>query len=147
VPENAAAPHRAAALAAGLPANLVDELLRFPGRVEWSDVPPLYAGATLLAFPSLYEGFGLPVVEAQSLGVPVVASNAASIPEVAGGAAELFDPRDPEDAERALLAVLNDPDRQAELAELGRRNAHRFSWRATAEVVAGVYREVLADAR
>jgi glycosyltransferase involved in cell wall biosynthesis len=117
----------AAAARAGLGAAL-----RTLGHVPRADLPGLYAGAACLVFPSLFEGFGIPLVEAMLAGCPIVAADATSIPEVAGDAARLFDPLDPADAARALADVVGRPDRARELVDRGRRRARLFSRGATA---------------
>ena len=93
----------------------------------------LYRHAAVFAFPSLFEGFGLPVLEAMAAGVPVVSSNAASLPEVYGDAALEFDPRDEGAMADAIRRVLEDDALARDLVERGRRNVARFSWRRTAE--------------
>ena len=104
----------------------------------------LYHAATVFVFPSLYEGFGLPVLEAMACGTPVVASNLSSIPEVAGDAAELADPREEDAFAQALTYVLTSSERRRALAEAGLRRAHQFSWQRTAQMTLEVYREVVA---
>lgn len=98
-----------------------------------------YARAQLFVSPSLYEGFGLPPLEALSLSCPVLASNSASVPEVCGDAAIYFDPRQPGDLERGLRDALNDPDRQRRIT-LGLATAARYSWQTNAEKTLEVYR-------
>jgi glycosyltransferase involved in cell wall biosynthesis len=105
------------------------------GRLPDDEVAWLLQRATALVFPSFYEGFGLPILEAQSEGCPVIASNAASLPEVAGEGAVFFDPRDPE-AALPLYEHLRDREARARLVERGRRNLERFSWEASAAVLA-----------
>jgi glycosyltransferase involved in cell wall biosynthesis len=107
------------------------------GYVEQAELPGLYAGADAFVYPSLYEGFGIPVLEAMAAGVPVVASDRASIPEIAGGAASLFDAEKPEMLCQALLKVLRDPGTRETLIERGRRRAQDFSWRRSAEELLG----------
>src|SRR5690606_14622667 len=91
------------------------ERVRFAGFVEDGDLPALYSGAQVFAFPALYEGFGLPPLEAMACGVPVVASNASSIPEVLGGAGLLVDPLSVDDLAGALDRALGDETLRAEL--------------------------------
>jgi len=119
-------------------------LLRFPGRVG-SELPYLYAGAMALVQPSLAEGFGLPVVEAQSVGTPVLVSLASSIPEVAGAEGGLyFDPRLEASLQSAVLRLEGGPDLRASLRAAGQANAARFSWRETANQLLDIYKELAA---
>ncbi|HEY75169.1 MAG TPA: glycosyltransferase family 4 protein [Thermoflexia bacterium] len=119
----------------------------FPGYVPDEDLPAVYAGAQALVFPSLYEGFGLPVLEAMACGTPVLASRGSSIPEVGGEAALYFDPLDTEEMTEAILRLLRDPVLREEMRERGFVQARRFSWsKAAAETVA-VYRAVLGGSR
>jgi glycosyltransferase involved in cell wall biosynthesis len=142
-----------------VPANstpLGEELLRragelgirdavvFPGWVSDGDLEGLYRLAACFAFPSLHEGFGLPVLEAMRRGVPVVCSTAAPMPEVAGDAAVYFDPRSREDLTDAVSRVLTDPELAADLAERGARRAAGFTWAATAESTLASYERALA---
>lgn len=121
----------------------VAERIRFSGRIDDDTLRALYAGATALAFPSRYEGFGLPPLEAMSFGTPVVTSTAASLPEVVGDAAMLVEPGDVEGLAAALAGVLTDDTLAGRLAAAGRQRAVGFSWRRTATATAAVYREVL----
>ena len=114
----------------------------FPGFVPDDDLPALYSAADLFAFPSLYEGFGLPVLEAMACGVPVVTSNTSSLPEVAGEAALLVDPKSVEALVAAMRRVLDDTALQAEMRARGLKRANRFTWEETARRTAEVYREV-----
>ena len=120
--------------------------VRFIGRVAEADLPLLYAGATLVALPSLYEGFGLPAVEAMAMGVPVVAAAAGSLPEVVGEAGLLVPPDDLAGWSAALRRVVRDPALRAELGARGREHvtAHHRLERSGAETLA-VYREALAS--
>ena len=102
--------------------------------------------ASLLAYPSLYEGFGLPALEAMATGTPVVASTAASIPEVVGQAGVLVDPSDVRAWYEALVAVLGSPSRAAQMREAGLARAATFTWRRTAIATREVYRELAAAA-
>jgi glycosyltransferase involved in cell wall biosynthesis len=120
--------------------------VRWLGYVPAEDLPLLYAGARLLVYPSIYEGFGLPVLEAMASAVPVVTSNRASLPEVAGDAAIMVDPND-RDALRDAIARLAQDDAYArERAALGIAQARRFSWEKCAQETIAVYREVLRRA-
>ena len=107
--------------------------VRFIGFVPDEDMPALYSGAELFLFVTLYEGFGVPVVEAQRCGVPVVTSNTSSLPEVAGDGAVLADPYDVESMAEAMQSVLEDRALAAELVGKGYENAKRFSWARSAE--------------
>jgi glycosyltransferase involved in cell wall biosynthesis len=122
------------AIAAGIGDRVV-----FPGSIRQDDLPALYANADLFVFPSLYEGFGLPVLEAMACGAPVACSRTTSLPEVAGGAAALFDPEDPRDIAAVLGALIADPELRADLRARGRRRAGAATWRACAELTAAAY--------
>jgi glycosyltransferase involved in cell wall biosynthesis len=122
------------------------ERVRRTGRIPRADVLSLVAGAAALTYPSRYEGFGLPVLEAMAYGTPVVASATTALPEVVGDAGQLVDPDDIEGWSGAMLAVLSDRE-QARLAEAGRRRAARLSWAAAAAAVADAHRDVVAAQR
>lgn len=104
----------------------------------------LYRGASLFVYPSLYEGFGIPPLEAMSFGCPVVSSNASSLPEVVGDAAELFDPGSPPGLLAAIERVLSDSAYRETLVERGYARTRLFSWKRCAEQTLGVYEKVLA---
>lgn len=116
--------------------------VRVLGQVDEEDLVALYGAAVLFAYPSIAEGFGLPVVEAMACGTPVLTSDLSSLPEVAGDAARLVDPFDVEALRTALLALLEDPEARADLARRGRRRAERFTWRQTATRILALYREL-----
>jgi glycosyltransferase involved in cell wall biosynthesis len=113
------------------------------GQVTDPELWALYSGAALFAFPSLHEGFGLPVLEAMASGTPVVASDIPALREVAGTAALLLPVGDAGAWAGAIEALLADGGRRAEMAEQGRRRAEQFSWAATAAATLEVYRELL----
>ncbi len=116
--------------------------IRRVGRVSDATITWLYRHAAVLVFPSLYEGFGLPVVEAQRCGCPVVASNRASLPEITGESALLVDPTDTDQLAQQVVELLADPPRLAELATRGRANAARFRWDASASRLAQTLTEL-----
>jgi len=100
----------------------------FPGYIADADLPALFSGALGFIFPSLYEGFGIPVLEAGACGVPVITSNTSSLPEVAGDAALLVDPHDVEAIAEAMYRLVTDEALRTELARRGLENVQRFSW-------------------
>jgi glycosyltransferase involved in cell wall biosynthesis len=102
----------------------------------------LYCGAAALVYPSMYEGFGIPPLEAMSLGCPVICSNTSSIPEVVGEAGEYFDPVDTESMRDALEKVLQSKSRSEQLVELGHARCRTFSWQRSAQETATVYRRL-----
>jgi glycosyltransferase involved in cell wall biosynthesis len=117
--------------------------VHFLGFVPEDELPLWYNAARLFVFPSLYEGFGLPVLEAMACGAPVITSTASSLPEVAGQAAVLIPPQDTQRLAEEMERVLNDPQRQMEMRAAGRIQASRFSWRAmTDQTVASYERAV-----
>jgi glycosyltransferase involved in cell wall biosynthesis len=109
------------------------------GYVPAGDLPGLYTGAKIFFFPSLYEGFGNPVLESMACGTPVITSNLASLPEVAGDAALLVDPYDTEALASSLVKLLEDSSLRNELKERGLKQAENFSWRKAAEEMLRVY--------
>lgn len=121
--------------------SAVRERIRFAGYVAEPDLPALYGGADVFAYPSLDEGYGLPPLEAMACGTAVLSSRAGSLPEVLGDAAELVDPRDEAALEAALRGLLADPRRRERLARAGTAQAARHRWRRVAEETLAVYRE------
>lgn len=115
----------------------------FTGYLSEADLDTVLTAATCLVFPSIYEGFGLPVLDAMAVGIPVVCSRAASLPEVAGDAALYFDPYSPEDIAARMSQVVSDPDLRDRLRHAGFENVKRFSWQKTARETLRVYREIL----
>jgi glycosyltransferase involved in cell wall biosynthesis len=117
---------------------LTNEVI-FTGFVDDEDLPHLYRGAQLFVFPSLYEGFGLPILEAMASGVPVVTSNTASMPEVAGDAAILVNPHKPQALAEAMARVLAEAHLRQELTQKGLARARCFTWERTAQRTLEVY--------
>ena len=117
------------------------------GHVPSADLPALMAGAEVFCFPSLAEGFGLPVLEAMAAGAPVVTSAGTACAEVAGGAAVLVDPLDADSVAGGLAEVLDDPDRAAALRAAGRARAATFTWEAAAAATVSAYTDAVAAAR
>ncbi len=121
------------------------EDISFIGFVDGSDLPSLYCAADLFVFPSLYEGFGMPILEAMACGTPVLCSNVSSMPEVAGDAALLFDPHDEDDICRSMEKILVDDDLRREFVQKGLARSALFSWssaaRTTLDVINQVYKE------
>ena len=120
----------------------IGERVVFTGWVPEEDKPALYAGARALVFPSLYEGFGLPPLEALACGTPVIASNRGSLPEIVGDGGLLLEPDDVEGLTEAMEKLLADDDLQTDLQQKGLAHAARFSWEKTARETLAVYREI-----
>jgi glycosyltransferase involved in cell wall biosynthesis len=119
----------------------VSDRVIMPGRVRGEDLSALYSLATAFVFPSLYEGFGLPPLEAMQCGTPVVSSKTSSLPEVVGDSGLLVDPYRIEDIAEALVGVGTDAGLRQELRERGLKRARQFSWRRCAQETLEVYRE------
>jgi alpha-1,3-rhamnosyl/mannosyltransferase len=113
------------------------------GVVDDQDMPGLFAGADAFLYPTLYEGFGLPVVEAMACGVPALTSSTSALQEVAGGHALLVDPMDVDAIAAGIVTLATDAGKRAELAKLGLARAADFSWDKAAEATLGVYAAVL----
>jgi glycosyltransferase involved in cell wall biosynthesis len=103
----------------------------------------LYSGATLFICPSLYEGFGIPIIEAMASGCPVVASNVSSIPEAVGDAGLLFNPKDQNDLIRQIEKIITDKSNALSLAEKGKARAKKFSWDNMADTIYKGYQKLL----
>ena len=119
--------------------NALGNDLLFTGYVAERDLPGLYSGAICFVYPSYFEGFGLPVVEAMQCGVPVIAGNRTSLPEVVGEAGLLFDPFDTQALVKALTQVIDDSEYRAVLRSKGFERARNFNWKTTAQLTLGVY--------
>lgn len=124
--------------------GLTDQV-RFVGYVPDEELPYWYNAAEVLVFPSLYEGFGMPMVEAMACGTPVIAANTSSLPEAAGGAALLFAPHDRQTLAEHLTAVLQNPTLAATLATKGLQQAKQFSWAKAGQETADIYQNLLVN--
>jgi glycosyltransferase involved in cell wall biosynthesis len=114
--------------------------------VSDADLPALYSGARLFVFPSLYEGFGLPVLEAMACGAPVACSNTSSLPEVLGEAGVSFDPLDVQSIGDAIARVIDNRSLKLSLRERGLQRAAQLTWERTAQQTLGVYQSILTSA-
>src|SRR2546423_13280784 len=122
----------------------IEDDVRLLGWVREEEIEALYAASALFVFPSYYEGFGLPVLEAMQRGVPVACSNHTSLPEVAGGAALMFDPDRPDEIAAAMERLLSDGDEADRLRAAGYERARRFTWDETARLTAESYERALS---
>jgi glycosyltransferase involved in cell wall biosynthesis len=116
------------------------------GFVNEEDLPVLYSAATVYVCPSLYEGFGMPVLEAMACGTPTVVSDRPALPEVTNGAAVLADPEDPVEFGQAILSLLEDSKSRAEFSQKGADRVRQFSWRRTVGETVAAYRSALTAA-
>jgi glycosyltransferase involved in cell wall biosynthesis len=119
--------------------GLQDQIIHLP-YIEYEDMPALYAAADCTVFPSLHEGFGLPILESMAAGTPVITSTVYSMPEVAGGAALLVDPTDTELIKKEMHRLLTDESLRSDLVHKGKDNARAYSWTKMAEETAKVYK-------
>lgn len=118
------------------------ENVHFTGFVADEDLAALYSGAEAFVFPSLYEGFGLPVLEAMQCGCPVIASNSSSIPEIAGDAAVLVDPYDGDSMTEAITRVFHSPSLRDQMSERGIKQAEKYSWSKRAKNMVDIYDKI-----
>jgi glycosyltransferase involved in cell wall biosynthesis len=125
----------------------LEENVHFVGHVPENDLPAIIKGADLLVYPSLYEGFGLPPLEAMACGTPVVASNTSSLPEVVGDAGVLVEPEDVASIAAGIALVLNDAKLRTQLSARGLIRAQEFTWERAAWATLEVYSQVLQEAR
>lgn len=119
------------------------ERVHFTGFADDRDIPALYSAATLTAYPSLYEGFGFPIVESMACGTPVITSNVSSMPEVAGNAAILVNPYDVDALSDGIRVLLTDTSLRATLIERGLQQASRFTWQKAALELKEIYQRVM----
>lgn len=117
----------------------IDDKVLFPGFIALDDLPYLYNASELFIYPSFYEGFGLPPIEAMACGVPVIASDTTSIPEIAGDSARLIDPQNTSDMAEAMLNVLQDENLRNDLIQKGLKRSRQLSWKNTARQMLNVY--------
>jgi len=125
----------------------MERFVRILGFVDDAHLPSLYRGAQVMALPSLYEGFGFPVLEAMACGTPVVTSNRSSLPEVADDAALLVNPTDTDDITQAILRLLEDSQLRHTLMERGYHQAQRFTWAESARQLRHIYDRVLSKSK
>lgn len=123
----------------------IGDRVRFPGFIGDADLPALYSAATVFAYPSLYEGFGLPILESMSCGTPVIASDRSSLPEVTGDAGLQADPLDVPAWTAGMEQLLTDTALRTDLIAKGRRQAKRFRWEEAAVQLLTVYERLLRD--
>jgi len=116
----------------------------FPGFIPEDELPLWYNAADVFVYPSLYEGFGLPPLEAMACGTPVIVSDVSSLPEVVGDAALLVDPHKPDEWAAALSLLCRDVDLRTDLVSRGLERAQEFSWTRMARETIQVYRDVLS---
>ena len=122
----------------------IEEDVHFTGFASDSDLPALYSGASLFVFPSIYEGFGFPPLEAMACGTPVITSNTSSLPEVIGNAGIMVNPYKTEEIAEAMYKLLSDENIQNEMRRKGIERAKQFSWEETAKQTLYVYEEVFS---
>lgn len=125
----------------------LSQLVRFLEFVPLSELPYLYQLAEVFVFPSLYEGFGLPPLEALASGTPVACSSASSLPEIVGDSAILFDPHDPQDIAASIIRILSSSDLKEDLRKKGRSRAKSFCWKVCAEKTLKLYYQIDAENR
>ncbi len=125
----------------------LESKIHFPGYVSDEELPLWYAAADLLVFPSKYEGFGMPIVEAMGCGTPVIASNASAMPEAIGDAGLLFDPQNSAELAKSISSLLENDVQMAKMREAGFLQAKKFSWEVAGEQTAAVYVDLIKGLR
>ncbi|MBT3349052.1 glycosyltransferase family 4 protein [bacterium] len=121
----------------------LEKSVKFVGLVDFADLQKLYSAAAVYVFPSFYEGFGLPPLEAMAAGTPVAASNSSAIPEVCGDAALFFNPKNTEEMAAKISEILENPKLAADLVARGAERVKKFSWDFSADATLKIYREVV----
>lgn len=121
------------------------EKVIFTGYVEQKDSPLLMSGAIAFVFPSLYEGFGMPPLEAMACGTPVITSKTTSLPEVVGDVGILIDPEDIEELSDAMEQMMDNEELREKLKKAGQKRAAKFTWKKSAEILMDVYRSALGE--
>jgi glycosyltransferase involved in cell wall biosynthesis len=121
----------------------IGDKVRLLGHVAHEALPAIYQGAALFLYPTLYEGFGLPVIEAMASGVPVITSNTSALKEIAEGYAHVVDPLDLDGIAKAIAHLMGNPEARAQLTALGERRAEDFRWDHTARRTLDVYLSVI----
>jgi glycosyltransferase involved in cell wall biosynthesis len=127
----------------GVPQLIQSGRIIITGFLDEAELDRAYRGAALYAFPTLYEGFGLPLLEAQARGVPVLCSQIASLPELGGDSVAYLDPTSLKDMAKQMKHLLNHPDRLQDLATRGKVNVQRFTWEETGTQTWALYRQIL----
>jgi glycosyltransferase involved in cell wall biosynthesis len=122
----------------------LDDRVLLIGFVDDEDLPALYSGAALFAYPSMYEGFGLPILEALACGVPVINADASSLPEVAGPATKLLPPADQNAWTASILSLLADPGERSRMVAAGILQARKFTWNRAAQQLSEIYVRLLS---
>ena len=122
--------------------QLLDKII-FTGYIQDSDLSAIYSGASCFVYPSFYEGFGLPPLEAMQCGVPVISSNTSSLPEVVGDAGILIDPKDKDQLCQAMLNILTDESLRENLKQKGLERAKQFSWKKCADQTVEIYKKII----
>jgi len=123
----------------------ISDSIRFVGFAEHEDLPALYSLASVFVYPSLYEGFGYPPLEAMACGVPVITSNTSSLPEVVGDAGLMVNPRDDGELAEKIQYVLEDASARAALSRRGIEQARRFRWESTADQTLAILESAVSD--
>jgi glycosyltransferase involved in cell wall biosynthesis len=125
----------------------LEERVLITGFVDDEDLPALYSGASLFTFPSLYEGFGLPLLEAMACGVPVISSDSSSLPEVAGSAARMLPSRNQQAWSKAMLSLLADRNERSRMVAAGYLQARQFTWSRAAKQLNQLYVDLVANSK